>query len=340
MAKTVEGKAPDLSMIVVGRDGILSLHPIITCLAEQTIADRIEVIAVLPKDEDLGLHDAVVNAFFDIKAVAAGPFTNRGEASSHGVPHTRGRVIGFFENHCFPDPDWAEITLRHYDDETVSGVAPIVENGNPEWGLSWACYSTGYASLVTDTLKEVEGMPNHNTTYRASELKRRENRLLELLKHESALQGEIRAEGGRFLTDPAARTKHLNEGTWWLSVGINFVNGRMYGAKVGPDKSWSERIARAIAFPLAAAPILRNNLNWLANVPGPKTKDLQFYTGLIAMSLARAFGEACGYLAGMPDHVKFLEDEEFMVTERLGKHTLSDPRLAGYVALVSQGAKT
>ena len=327
-------EVPAISVVLVGRDGYRTIRPIIACLAEQTIADRMEIIAVLPKDEDPGLAEATTSAFQALVPVVIGPIENRGAAAAKGVAHARAEVIAFSENHCFPDPDWAEVSLRHYDDPDVAGVAPVVDTGNPETALSWACYATGYATFMTDATKDVEQMPNHNTTYRASEFRRRANQLDKLLRHEGRFQAAIREGGGRFVMTPEARTKHLNEGTWYLTVGLNYCNGIGYGANQAKQKGWPERIARAAAFPLLTLPILRNNLNRLATNGANPDKSPLFYIGLVVMSAAHAFGEALGYLGYDPEEYPFIEKEVYMVTERFGGSTLRDARLAGFVALM------
>lgn len=323
-----------MSVVLVGRSGYRTIRSILACLAEQTIADRLEVVAVLPEAEPA--PEGVAAPFHALVPVVAGPITNRGAASARGAEKARGPVIAFSENHCFPDPDWAAALLAHYDDPEVAGVAPVVANGNPEWGLSWACYSTGYATYVADAPKDVAGMPKHNASYRAEVLHRRANRLAEALRNEGALQAEIVAEGGRLVMVPEARTRHLNEGTWYLSVGLNFVNGRMYGANQAESYGWPQRIARALAFPLAALPIYRNNLRRLEAAGGGRHMDLELRLGLVAMSVAHAFGEAVAYLGHAPEESRFIEEESYMVTERLGRHRLTDPRLSGFVALAEK----
>jgi len=324
---------PAMSIILSARDGFSNLRPILTCLAEQTIADQIEIIAVIPRDETPNLPERVLNSFHSLVPVVIGPITNRGEGAADGVAHATAQVIAFSENHCFPDPTWAEASLPYYDDPTISGVAPVVDIGNPEWGLSWACYATGYADYVTQTLKDVTSMPPHNTTYRASELHHRANQLKDLLRDERAFQAAILEDGGRFIMAPEARTAHINEGTWYLSVGLNYVNGNKYGASKAKNYGWLMRLARAAAFPLASIPIFRNSMQRLRRVGGHKHLSFELIFGLIAMALAHAFGEACAFLGHAPKEFKFLEDEVYMISERLGGHTLSDPRLAGFVSL-------
>ena len=55
-------------------------------------------------------------------------------------------IVALTENHCFPDPDWAEKLVAAYDGD-YAGVAPAIGNANPETTLSWAMYGAGYAKF-------------------------------------------------------------------------------------------------------------------------------------------------------------------------------------------------
>lgn len=325
-----------MSVVVVGRDGYRTIRSILACLAEQTIAGQLEIVPVLPVAEEPDLPDGVATAFHSIVPVVAGKISNRGAASAKGAEKASAPIIAFSENHCFPDADWAERLLSHFGDPAISGVAPVVGNGNPGWGLSWACYATGYANYATDAVKDVEIMPRHNSAYRGDELRKRANRLEDLLRDEGAFQREILDDGGRLIMVPDARSWHLNEGTWYLTLGLNYANGCSYGASQASRFGLPERIARALAFPLAAIPVYRSNMRRLDSVGGRKHMNAELRLGLIAMSLAHAAGEAVAYLGGAPRDSRFIEEESYMVTERLGGRKLSDPRLSRFVALATK----
>ncbi len=121
-----------LSVVVVGRDGFATLRPILECLAEQTIARRIEVIAVVPVDDpSADPPPPSASAFRQFKTIAAGAISNRGTAAAQGTRHASGTIVAFTENHCFPSPDWAEKLIASYTDD-LAGVGPAIVNANPE----------------------------------------------------------------------------------------------------------------------------------------------------------------------------------------------------------------
>lgn len=320
-----------LSVVVVGRDGYRTLHPILACLAEQTIAGSLEVIAVLPEEEDPGPAGEAAGRFGAFVPVPVGPFRSRGWAAAKGVRRATAPLVAFSENHCFPDPDWAEALLAAFDGDVV-GVAPAILNGNPEAALSWAAYATGYASFAPEgPAREVEEMPVHNAAYRRSALEARDNRLEALLADDRALQRDLRAAGGRFRFAPAARSRHINEATYRLALGLNYVNGRRYGAARSEAWGPGRRLAFAAAAPLLSLAVLRNNLRRVAGLDLGGRRGAKLYLDLWLLSAAHALGEAVSYLGRRADRFPFIEGEAFMITERLGRRGLGDPRLARFI---------
>ena len=325
---------PRISVVIVGRDGIQSLRPILSCLCEQTIADRMEVIAVLPSDRfaDNAL-DAWSDRFRRVRTVATGVIGNRGRAAAAGVRVATAPVLAFTENHCFPDPDWAECLCCRHDESRVAGVAPIILNANPESALSWAIYGAGYAAFATPgPSREIAEMPMHNASYRRELLVPLDNELEDLLGHEGNLQRRLRAQGHRFLLDPAARSRHINEATWSLVLGLNFANGRRYGGRRGQDWAWPRRAVYAALFPLLSANIAREALRRLRACDPPPPRRAGLIPAIWLESLAHAAGEAVGYLSGPRDEFGFVDEDEFMILERIGNRRISDARIAGFVA--------
>jgi hypothetical protein len=329
------GGTPRLSVVVVGRDGIATLVPILACLGEQTIAKEIEVIAVLPAEDRA--EEALTRfsaPFQSARIVGVGTIRNRGRAAAVGVRLARAPVVAFTENHCFPDPDWAErLCAVHEGDGDHAGVAPAVLNANPETALSWAIYGAGYAVFGADGAPcEVEEMPLHNTSYRRAALMAHDNELEELLEHEGKLQARLRGGGGSFLLMPAARTRHINEGTWVLVLGLNVANGWRYGGRRGADWGLVRRVLYAAAFPLLSVNVMRETLRRLrACAERPRLGPALL--GVIALqSLAHTAGEAIGYLRGPRDTFPFVDLEEFMILERLGGRPLKDRRIAAFAA--------
>lgn len=335
MTETPDGPyLPRISVIVVGRDGYRTLHPILACLAEQTVARDMEVIAILPAAEEPGPSAEAVGRFGAFTSVVVGLIGNRGAAAAKGVRHATAPVVAFTENHCFPDPDWAEILLAHYDDG-IDGVAPAILNANPETALSWGAYASGYGTFAAaGGVRDVGEMPLHNASFRKAALDARGNRLEELMSDERWLQRDIRVVGGRFRFVPAARARHVNEATYRLAVALNAINGRRYGTARARGWGRGRRLAYALGFPLLAVPVLRANLRRLEGANGVR-RGPKLHLDLALLSLAHTFGEAVAYLGWGKELFPFQDEEEFMVTERLAPERPRDPRIAGFVAKAS-----
>ncbi len=327
------GESHVLSVVIVGRDGLRSLHSILTCLKEQTIAHRIEVLAVAPRAlMPDAPPDEYAHAFGDLRFIAVDRIGNRGRAAAAGVRTATAPVLAFTENHCFPDPDWAETLVAEYADG-VAGVAPAVLNANPASVLSWAIYGAGYA-LFADAhpAREIGEMPMHNASYRRALLEPLDSELEELLSDERNLQARLKDDGARFLFRPAARTRHINEATWRLVLGLNWINGRRYGGQRAKEWSIIRRVAYSAAFPLLSINVLRATLKRLGRIGSRPSVGARLFLLIWAQSLAHTLGEAGGYLFGPRASFEFLDLEEFMILERIAGQPPSDPRLSGFVA--------
>ena len=321
---------PSISVIVVGDRGFAVLHAIIACLAEQTIAHEIELLAVVPTDEEP--PEGSETHFARFRAVAAGPITNRGRAAAAGVRLARAPVIAFTENHCFPEPDWAEaLVAAHVAAGRPAGVAPAILNANPETLISWAGYAIAYARFHPGRpAGEIEDMPLHNTTYRRDLLMVRDNRLEELLAVESALQKDLRAAGERFLFEPRARAYHVNEVPFGLIVAALFSTGWRYGGNRGRRWWWPRRATYALVFPFLSIPITYNLLRQLIPVADAPRLSPSLIARVWLISVLHALGEAAGYALGPREHFPALEADEFTFVERLDGIAPSNPRIARY----------
>jgi hypothetical protein len=94
---------PRPSVVIVGRDGMASLGPILLCLAGQTIAGEIEMIAVLP--QHAAPPDAMApwaDRFHPVRAVSVPAIGNRGRAAAAGVRPAPAPVLAGFVANAVP----------------------------------------------------------------------------------------------------------------------------------------------------------------------------------------------------------------------------------------------
>ncbi len=323
---------PKMSVVIVGRDGMPSLAGILTCLSQQTIAASLEMIAVLPAQAFSA--DAMARwagVFHTVRAVKAAEIDNRGRAAAAGVRVASAPILAFSENHCYPVDDWAEQLCAGYSDDCV-GVAPVVLNANPNSELSWASYGGGYAVFAArDVPEDIDEMPLHNTSYRRSAVVSFDNELEDLMEHEGKLQRRLLSAGGRFRLQAAAKTRHINEATWVLVLGLSFFNGWRYGGNRGLPP-WKRGVYAAL-FPLLSINITRETMRRLDKCRDGPRRSVRLLFVVWLQSLAHAAGEVLGYIAGPRHTFSFVDREEFMVLERLGKFGIKDPEIAEFVDL-------
>lgn len=322
---------PELSVVVVTRDTAHTLGPILSALGEQTAANRLEAVIVAPDREAGTPGGAVVEAFAAWQVVAVGPVENRGRAAASGVRAARAPVVALTENHCFPDPEWAERTIRLHRERGWDALGPAVENANPETTLSVCLHAAGYGLFpARGEGGPREELPLHNSSFRREALEDVDADLEYLMADERRLHATLVARGRTLYFEPSVVKRHINEATWSLLGGLAFDLGRRYGGLRAREWPLWRRVAYGMACPLLTVPIFRRQRSLLPadaarSAEGPPLGLVQF-----GWALCHAVGEGASYLLGRKSDFPFVEEDEFLIRERLGV-PLRDPRIRGFV---------
>jgi hypothetical protein len=323
--------SPLLSVIVVTKDTARTLRPIVAALRTQTIAASIEVIVVAPDERSGVLPESDRQAFHSVRVVAAGPIRSRGRAAACGVLEAAAPIVALTENHCFPARDWAERTLDAHAG-SWAGVGPAVVNANPASAISQAMHAFGYGGFPRSGAPGVvEELPLHNSSFRRDVLVTSLEDLQWLLGDERNLHRTLRARGHDLYFDPRPVKHHINESTWWLVSGLSYSSGRRYGGSRSRDWPLWRRAAYVLGTPFLTIPIARNVWSKLSPAgdvrKGPALALVIWYGALL-----HAVGESVSYVVGPVEEFPFVEHEEFMIRERLGRHTIADPDVSAFVA--------
>ncbi|MGD2067777.1 MAG: glycosyltransferase [Gemmatimonadota bacterium] len=322
---------PELSVVMVTRDTAHTLSPILAALAEQTAVDRLEAVIVAPDREAGTPRPALVEAFAAWQVVPVGPVENRGRAAAPGVRAARAPVVALTENHCFPDPEWAEMTVRFHREKGWDGLGPSVENANPETTLSVCLHAAGYGLFPPGGEGGPrEELPLHNSSFLKEALEDLDADLEYLMADERRLHATLTQRGRTLYFEPSVVKRHINEATWSLLGGLALDLGRRYGGLRAREWPLWRRVGYGMACPLLALPILRRQRSLLRsdaarNAEGPPIGLVQ-----LAWSLCHAVGEGISYGLGPKSDFPFVENDEFMIRERLGA-PLRDPRIRGFV---------
>lgn len=328
---------PAMSVILVTRDHWSTLRPVMAALGEQTIADRLELVLVAPKLHPDEIDGEWHEPFAELKCLSVGPVSNRGAAASQGLRAVSAPVVAFLENHCFPMPDWAQELLSGFD-EPAAATGPAVLNANPESLLSWITFSYGYSSFPPDgRFEDRMELPLHNSAYDVAALRTLDNELSHLMADERRLQQALTARGLRLVFQPRAVTRHINEATWALALGIAYCGGWKYAAQ--RSQSWPlwRRMLYVMASPAISLPVTRNLVRAQKRQSGAPKPGARFVLLALPFALAHAMGEAVGYVAGERESFDFIERDEFMITERLPGGRIADREVAQLLDLLPQG---
>jgi hypothetical protein len=324
---------PALSVVMVTRDHGRTLRPIIGALRAQTVADRIEVVIVAPRRAAAIASGSDAVGFHSVQVVEVGSVTNRGRAAAAGVLAAKGSVVALTENHCFPTPHWGERLLASHAEGRVA-VGPAVGNANPESRLSQTMHAFGYGLFPRSApAGPVEEMPLHNSSFRREILPRDLETLGDLLADERRLHRALRQRGHILWFDPRVVKWHINEATWPLLGALSYDSGRRYGGTRSAEWPVWRRALYTVTAPALSVPIARNL--WVKLSPdGEIRRDLSLAAVVWVCALIHALGEGASYLRGAREDFPAVEDDEFLIRERLGGRPLTRPEVASLVALL------
>lgn len=315
------GRPPAMSVVLVAFDGFESVRRTISHLRAQSARDRLELVFVAPSAAALALDLSEVEDFHSHRVVEIGGVNSTGAARAAGVRGARAGVVAFAEEHCYPEPGWAEaLSARHA--EGWAAVAPAVSNANPKTATSRANFLLSFAPWAEGAAAgEVERLPWHNTSYKRALLAGYGDALGAMLEAEGLVQSDLRSKGHRLYFETAARARHLNISRLSSYLGEQFHAGRRFAAALTRFERTplARRLARACAAPLAV-PLRLSNVVREARRPGRGLDQLaRAIVPLIAGLCAHSAGEALGHALGAGDSYRRSSEFEFRHAERLSK---------------------
>jgi hypothetical protein len=291
-----------MSVVIVTHDDYHSIRLVMTYLATQTIAEFLEIAIGVPSCDRADVVEADMEPFHSYQVVEVGPVIHRGRAAAKVIRFTTGPIVAIAENHAFPEPDWAEKLIGAYDRGPWAGICPAISVFNPQTQIGCADWLSTYGHWAAyDEALEIARLPHHNVTYRRKLLMRFDQELEELFDPEDALQVRLRAQGHRFLIEPAANIRHVSTSTWGLVAHASLQSGRLFAARRSTDWSSIRKGIYALAspvFPFIQLFQLRANI---ARIRKKHFPIAALIPSLLCILCFRAVGEAVGYFCGGGD---------------------------------------
>lgn len=313
--------SPALSVLLVTPDGYHTIRNTMRFLQQQTVSRQLEVIIIAPSAAQLTLDLAETTMFQRVHVVEVGQITNMAAVKLPGIAQAIAPVVVFAEDHCFPQPEWAEALIRaHQQNWTV--VGPMVTNANPGSALSWANYIHDFGRWSPPlSAGPTDSTPWHNSSYKRETLLQYGPDLAGMLSVEGLLHQDLQAQGRKLYLEPKAVVSHLNISRWWSSFKHSVVGGWLLAARRSESWPWFKRLVFAAAFfliPVRRFPAL---LRQVQRIQPPHS--YQVLLVLMLNLVLHSIGEGIGYLLGVRQTITWYSDfenrrERFLRTEDLG----------------------
>ena len=302
--------APLLSAIVIAPEGWAPVRTTVRHLAAQSIAASIEVVFVAPAGTPFEPEDGATAPFAGTRLERIQSIPSIAAGYAAGVRAASAPFVVFSEDHCYPEPEWAESLLAGYDDRTAV-VGPVIAHANDEGAIAWVDYLLGYGQWVEpDAGGEVTNLPGHNSSYRREALLAFEPDLVDWLEAESLLHRALAARGWRLVLTPKARSYHfsLSRPSSWLAA--TYFQYRVFGGRRLAGAGVAKRALYVAAVPLIPAIRLPRILrDARRSRSGPSL--LRTLPALTRSLVVSAFGEAIGYALGPGDAPIAMRGYEF-----------------------------
>ena len=271
----------ELSVIVPALAPLGSVSGVLKALQAQTIRTEIEVIVLSRESQIWPGADRVV--------VVGDALLH--EARALGVHCSSAAYVVLAEDHCFPEPDWAEALVLRLR-EGWDGVGPALRSGNPSSLWALAAFVLGYGEWIAPLSGTV--LPGHNVALRRQLLVQQGESLKEKLLVGSLLLRDLRGQGARFCLEERARMAH------WDCTRISWalITFLAVGSGFGAQRSlaWHPllRATFALAAPVVAALHWRRAFRHVRRVGLPRACLIPALFLAAAWSLGECLGCALG----------------------------------------------
>ena len=289
---------PAISVVLPTTSDFASIATTVRYLRQQTIADRLELVIVAMARPDFIAEVAACEGLASVRLVHT-ERRSHGHACAEGVRAAGASVVVFAEDHCFPEPGWAEALLGAYGSPEIVAVGPVFRNANPGTLVSWCDFVIGYGPWIDpEAAGDRPFLAGHNSSYRRDVLLALGNRLSEELESETVLHLALRSQGKRLVVEPRARAAHTNFGRFDIWLPVQYHCGRVFASERARQWRWPRRLFYAAASPLIPGVRLVRAMRQLRRSPERRPSLLRLMPLLLLGLSADGAGQMIGYVAG------------------------------------------
>ncbi len=287
-----------LSYVVV-TDTFATIRDVVRAVRASSIAADVELVLVCPSERELGLDSAETTGIGALRVIEFGAVIPISPARAAGIRAATCAFVFVGETHSFPAEGCLEALLAAHRSGDYAAVMPVIMNANPEKALSWAGLMLTYRHWLEPAARAgIDVLSTYNACFRRDVLVRFGDRLTAMLDYGSGLDAELRASGGHFLLEPAARLLHLNIAALRGWLPERFLSGRFWGNARSRDWSTGRRLRYVLGAPLIPIMIAGRAIRspqWAHHQHLMPRGTLAL---VILSAVATAAGELMAYVAG------------------------------------------
>jgi len=317
---------PAMSVVVIPPDTYQRIRRLVQCLANQTIKENLEIIFIVNSLEKFTPDPGDVSGFANWRIIQGNDSDTMGVTRAAGVFAARAPVVVMTENHCYPDPEWAEMLVRAHQ-QPWGAVGPAVNLVLPASPTNWAMHWLGYSRWMEPVRAGViDDLPGHNSSYKRDALMYYGAQLGAMLEIETILHWDMQQRGLQLYLEPAAKTYHGSLEPENVLQEF-FYYGRAFAAQRSKGWSWGSRLIYALGAPLIPLIRFRRILRDVRRADKSAAWFAPVIPPLILGLITNALGEMLGYLFGIGNSLAVIKRNE-LYSKRSHKET---GRLAGTV---------
>jgi hypothetical protein len=279
------------------------LEPLLRALRAQTVAQNIELIVAVMSRSEFNAGEEVLRGFGRSILVETPHAKSFIAAKIEGLRVATAPIVAFAEDHCFPEPTWAERLLAAHAGDCVA-VGPRMSNANPATAMSRSLFSMHWGRWADDIpARDMDCLPPHNTSYKRPLLMAHIAELEEMFPVEALFHAKLRELGFTLRLEPGAVVRHCNISKLEQWCKSSYHGGRLYGSmrvRYEHDTT-ARRLFRGFISPLVPFVRLRREASMMWSTGGSVIDRvctvMMAFVGLCFHSA----GEAAGYVAGEGD---------------------------------------
>jgi glycosyltransferase involved in cell wall biosynthesis len=238
---------PKLSVVLPALRGYDTVLAALDAWEMQTLRDRLEILILCPDQPG-----PAASALPPSQVLVPIGSADLHEARAMGIERASGDYVMLAEDHCLPDPGWAQAILERFE-EGWDAIGSALRPGHRGDCWTEGSFLIGYG----EWMMPVAGGPTKvisgwNCVIRTSVLLQFGAELAGELRLGAFLVRRLQQQGSRLYLEDRALMKHFDPPGWAYEIWLHAVVGMSFGAMRVRRWPLAARILYPLAFPAIA----------------------------------------------------------------------------------------